>query len=340
MYDDADEPNLITSAAGLEQAASGFVEWTVDVALTEDAWYTARARATDEHGLSSDWTVEVAFLVTADQGAPAGVVILAPEDGGEVQTRSPLVVAGGAVDPEGQPLVYAVEVGTDPSFAVADGVELPELDGEVAWDLAEDVVELPDNSWAYARARAGDGLLWSAWASVTFFVNEANDPPTVPVLVAPTGGVQAVDRPFDLVAAWSQDLDEDSLRYHFIVSSDPELTEPVVDVPDQAGGNALTDGTGETRWSVGAVLEPGDWYWSARAVDEDGLASDWAEAAWFVVPEAALGDDDDAGDDDDDDELPECGCSASPTEGAPAALLLLVPALLLGRRRGQSRRRG
>ena len=338
---DGDEPSLVTEIDGLEEAESGFVEWTVDVALAEDAWHLARARATDLHGLSSAWSDEVGFLVTAADGAPAGVVILAPEDGSEVQTRSPEIVAGGAVDPEGAPLVYAIEVGVDPSFAEADAVEVPELDGEGSWDLADDGLELTDNTWAHARARAGDGVLWSPWVSATFFVNAANDPPTVPVLLAPVDGVEAAESPFGLAAAWSEDPDEDALRYDFVVSADPQLGDPVVDVPDQEGGNALVDGPGEVGWSVGAALEPGDWYWSARAVDEHGLASDWAEAAWFVVPEAALADDDDAtGDDDDDEELPECGCSTGPRGAGPVALVLGIAALLGVRRRRATAGRG
>ena len=315
VYADAEEPLLVAQVDGLALAASGFVEWTVDVVLAEDAWHLARARATDEHGLSGDWSAEVGFLVTADEGAPAGVVILAPDDGGEVDTPSPLLVAGGAVDPEGQPLVYAIEVGTDAGFSEVDATEVPEVDGEGAWDLAEAGIELPEDSWAFVRARAGDGLLWSPWASATFFVNEANGAPTVPVLVAPIDGVEVLDRPFELVAAWSSDVDEDGLRYRFVVASDAALEQRVVDVPDQEGGNALLDGPGEVSWAVGSVLEPGDWFWSAQATDEHGLESGWAEPATFVIPQADVGDDDDAGDDDDDPDLPDCGCSAGAAEG-------------------------
>ncbi len=329
---DGDEPQLAASIDGLEEAASGFVEWVVDAPLQEDAWHLARARATDEHGLSSDWSDEVAFLVTADEGAPDGVVILAPEDGSEVATRSPLVVAGGATDPEGQPLTYAIEVGVDPSFAEVDAAELPEEDGQASWDLAEDGIELPEDTWAHVRARAGDGLLWSPWASATFFVNEADDPPTVPVLVAPGEAAEVLERPFDLVASWSSDPDEDAIRYRFVVASDQALEERLVDVSDQVGGNALLDGPGEVAWSVGAVLEPGDWYWSAQAADEHGLESGWAPPVRFVVPQADIGDDDDAGDDDDDQELPDCGCAVATDAGGVGLGLLLVLVLLRRRR--------
>jgi MYXO-CTERM domain-containing protein len=333
MLDDLDG-TPVAAQSGLVEDASGFVEWSVEPALLEDTWYLARARATDEHGLHGPWSDEVAFQATALEGAPDGVVILEPEDGSEVDTPSPLIRVGGAIDPEGMPLTYSIEVAIDPSFAEGEAVDVPEIDGEGRWDLALDGATLPENAWAFVRARAGDGTLYSAWASATFFVNSANDAPTVPTLLAPGDGADVLDRPFDLVAGWSADPDEDGIRYDFVVASDVGLVDRVVDVPAQDGGNALLDGAGEVSWSVGTPLAAGAWHWSVRAVDEHGLASDWAPPGSFVVPESDLGDDDDvAVDDDDDEERPECGCTASPRSGPGVGVGLLAALAVLGLRR-------
>jgi len=301
----------------------GFVDWTSSSVLTEDAWHWARARGVDEHGLEGDWSDVVSFLVTADSGAPAGVVILAPEDGSEVDTHSPDVVAGGATDPEGQPLTYELAVGTDPGFADAHVTSLPDFGGQVTWDLVADGVALPENTWAFARARAGDpDGLWSAYAVATFFVNAVNEPPTIPALLAPTSGAELSEQPITLSVAWSSDPDEDEVRYDVLLAQDG-VGFHSIDGLD--GGNALLDGAGEVTVPAGLSLEAGTYEFSARAVDEHGLASDWAVAVEFVIPEGSVITDPGTGDDDDDDPAaPDCGCSTAASPGTGASLLLLA----------------
>ena len=331
VYADEALTALLVSASGLDDA-TGFVEWSVSPALVEDAWHFSRARAIDEHGLEGDWSDVIRFLPTADDGGPSGIAILEPDDGSEVDTRSPLLVAGGAVDPEGQPLTYRIEVGTDPSFVEVDGADVAETDSEAAWDLAVDGLTLPENTWAFVRARAGDGALWTAWASVTFFVNETNEAPTVPVLLNPEEGAEVIEQPLQLSCAWSEDADEDDVTYDVIVARDEGLADAVVLTEELPGGNTLLDGAGEVVVPAGTTLEAGDWFFSARAVDEHGLASEWAPPNRFTVLDGRdVGDDDDAGDDD-DEPLPECGCAATPR--APASAWLLAVGLLgLVRRR-------
>ncbi len=325
---------LADSAAGIVDD-EGFVDWTTAATLLEDTAYTAVARAVDEHGLASDWSVPVSFVVSTDDGAPDGVVIVAPEDGSETDSLSPDIDAAGAVDPEGQPLVYELAVGSSPDFAGAHETSLPEDAGGVSWDLLGDGVALPDNAWAYARARAGDpGGLWTAYATSTFFVNRENDPPSVPALLRPEDGATVTDA-VELSAAWSTDPDEDALTYDLMIAIDGEALHTFDGL---AGGNALLDGAGEVVHLPDVGLTAGSYQFSARAVDPHGLASDWAIAIEFVIAGGAVGDDDD--DDDGAGEVPpDCGCATTPAASASAgtgtapALALALVALLGGRLR-------
>ncbi|MCP4868225.1 MAG: PKD domain-containing protein [Proteobacteria bacterium] len=319
VFADVDLTVAVVVETGIVDIDGGFVDWSPLTDLTEDAWHWVRARAVDEHGLAGDWSAVVSFLVTADDGAPSGLVILAPEDGSEVDTLSPTILAGGAVDPEGQPLVYELEVVTDDA---TEGVSVPEFEGTAAWDLAVDGIALPENRWATANARAGDpDGLWSAYATSTFFVNSVNDPPSVPALLAPSDGAELSEQPIQLSVAWSTDPDEDALRYDLLLAQDGVGFHTIEGVD---GGNALLDGAGEVTLPAGISLEAGSYEFSARAVDEHGLASDWAVAVVFTIPEGSVVTDPPAGDDDDAEEPPDCGCStaASPESAAPLLLLL------------------
>lgn len=331
VHADVDLSGAVASEADIDDLDGGFVDWTPATDLTEDTWHWARARGVDEHGLSGDWSEVVSFLVTADSGAPSGIVILAPEDGSEVDTLSPQILAGGALDPEGQPLVYDLEVVAGSTEAAA---AVPEFEGTAAWFLASDGIALPENTWAEARARAGDpDGLWSAYATSTFFVNSVNDPPTVPALLAPADGTEVAEQPIQLSVAWSSDPDEDALRYDLLLAQDGVGFHTIEGVD---GGNALLDGAGEVHVPAGLSLEAGTYEFSARAVDEHGLASDWAVAVEFLIPEGSVTTDPPAGDDDDGDDVPpDCGCSATASPGSAGALLLLVAVGGRWRRRRQ-----
>jgi MYXO-CTERM domain-containing protein len=237
------------------------------------------------------------------------------------------------VDPEGQPLIYELAVSTDPAFSEVDEASIPESGGEAAWDLAAAGVTLEENAWAFARARAGgpDGV-WSEYATSTFFVNSVNDPPTVPVLLAPGDGDEISDQPVQLTVAWSSDPDEDAIRYDFLITWEGVEVHTIEGV---VGGNTLLDGTGETTVPAGISLDPGTYEFSARAVDEHGLASDPAVGVLFTILGGGGVDDPPTGDDDDDRGTPDCGCTAAASPGSAASLLLLLAVSGRWRRRRQ-----
>jgi PKD repeat protein len=333
LWGDASMTSLLTSTSGLAES-TGLVEWTVDISLIEDSWAWLRARATDEHGLDGPWSILVSFQASNDEGAPTGIVWIDPVDGDLVQTRSPTLVATGAVDPEGAAVVYEFEVANDGSWTtswVSPAISA-EGDGNARWDLNVDSIELAENNDAFARVRAGDGVVWSGWELIGFFVDSVDEVPGVPVLIAPADTTDVGDeRPVDLIAAWTADADRSVLDYEFVVARDEALTDVVASVAIE-GGNTVVDGAGEASWPLFETLEPGTFWWSAQAVDDTGLEGGFAAPWTIVVPEGEVISEPDMGDDD-GDERPECGCATSGSRLPGASWLILATLVPLLRRR-------
>ncbi len=276
----------LTSAAALSDVG-GLVEWTLDLAMEEDAWGWLRARATDEHGLDGPWTEVVSFHVSSDDAAPAGLAWTSPLDASVVQSRSPTLIAGGATDAEGAEVLYVFEVANDASWTDSATSELlsAEEDGDARWNLDAAGLQLTENEDGYARVRASDGAIWSSWEATSFFVNSTNDAPGVPELVGPDEGTDIADvRPVDLTVTWVVDPDRDPLDYQFVVARDEGLFD-VLAGGTVAGGNTGVDGAGEAVWQLEADLEPGTFFWSAQAVDDGGLGSGFADPRTVLVIE-------------------------------------------------------
>ncbi len=303
--------------------------WTGTVALSEDAWYSWSARAVDEHGNPGTWATHEVFFLSTDNAAPFGVTFIEPVDGADVETLSPTLVATEGEDPEGGDLEYEFSLDVVPSFdspELVTGVVEGTGTGSVSWSLADDGVELPSNTLIHARVRALDeGGVASVPDVISFFVRGDNDPPSIPVLVAPLDasvleglGLFEVEDPTD--------PEGDAIFVDFVVAWDEELT----DVIASAEG-VLVTGAGLTGWE--SVLDfEGTVHWSARACDDRGACSEWAGAWSFSVDgDGTVGDDDD--DDDGGGGGAGCDCQSSVAGGGGGAawlLLLLVP---LARRR-------
>ena len=162
---------LVTEVLGFD--ASGGAAWEVDVDLVEDSDYLWDLQAVDEHGLGSGFTAQEGFFVSTENGAPAGVTILAPEEGDAFEELDPTITATEAVDPEGDALEYRFELDTTDTFSSQERLDqvLPETGvGAVSWSLAADGVELRAGAVWYARVRAEDpGGAASDWAPTVSF---------------------------------------------------------------------------------------------------------------------------------------------------------------------------
>jgi PKD repeat protein len=324
VYDEGGQ--LVTSASGV--SGDGVVgEWSLDVALAEDAAYTWTVQATDG-ALSSAWADPEGFVVSTDNAAPSLVVFLDPVDGGAEVNLSPPMVATEGIDPEGTAVSHLFELDAVATFDSADYVSetvLGDGSGEVIWSLEDAGIVLPENQVAYARVRGidEDGVS-TAPDVIAFLVRGVNEPPETPRLLAPDDGSAGGPQP-TLVASLATDPEGDEVQIEFVVTRDEELTDVV------AGSGLLDLGGDNVSWTVPVPLS-GDLYWSARAADPLGAESEWASPWTYSV--AAPGDDDDAAGDD-DDATGGCACQSSlgGWQGGSATWLLVPVLALLHRRR-------
>jgi PKD repeat protein len=339
----ADDLETVMAQATGVAIAEGEVNgsWSVDVPLVEDNSYAWSVMATDEHGLEGEWSAPEGFLFTLSNGAPEGVVLISPEDGSSTPERSPTLVAAEGSDPEDEAIEYYFEVDSVATFDGADyaaATVTASGTGTVEWNLAVDGIELPQNTLAYARVWGVDeASIASAPHTISFEVRGENDPPAVPTLLTPEDGATADSVTPALEASLVEDPEGDLVFYDFVVATDMDLTDVV------AGGEGLglLAGTGPsgndnaTSWRVDTNLD-GELYWSARAVDEFGAASEWALPFSLTVqggepdiaiPGPVLGGGGPV----------DCSCSSSlagaGSSGNAAALLLLLLPLAARRRR-------
>ncbi len=318
--------------------AAGF--WVVDPPLAEDTWYAWEVAATDEHGLMGDWSELELFFHDTSNAAPAGIAFLEPEQDDVIDSLSPDLVASEGVDPEGGALTYRFEVDLVETFDSGDllTTDLPGTDtGEVTWSLLDDGVELAEDTLVWARVRGLDpGGVGSDWDVISFFVAGDNTAPPVPELLAPEDGATTDEVVPTLVVGNVLDPEGELVFFDFVVARDLEMTDVVTGREGVLAGSGSEGDQDRTSWTVDLNLE-GDYFWTARAKDGAGAASDWAEPFALHVA-TGLGDDDDsAGDDDDDDGGSGCDCDASlvaaPRTTAPAWALLALVSLALRRRR-------
>jgi PKD repeat protein len=334
----AADDSLSAEGTGIAGAAGPATDWELTDPLAEDLVYTWQVRAVDEHGLASDWSEPIEFTWIGINEPPQGVVFLEPSDAEEVMTASPVLVADGGVDPEGLPVQVRFEIDTSPDFDSAEFWTFsatPDADNLATWDLAATKDELPTGDFVYARVRGTDGDgVHSPWDVISIFVRGANTAPPIPERLLPDDGASDENpRPL-FVIGHVEDPQGDDVTYDFIVSGRSNLTDPVVQGFGVEPGAGAQGGPEQTSWEPTIDLD-GDLWWSARAVDEQGLDSGWAPARLLriVEPEGPIvGDDDDSADGDDDDDVDEgCSCNSSLSGGA-ASLLLLLP-LAVRRRR-------
>jgi len=329
------DEDFVTMLDEVDVPAGSGQEWTAAPALDEDRVYGWEVQAIDEHGLEGPFSARETFFVSTSNAAPGAIVWNAPTDGDEVESASPELVVSETTDPEGGEVTYRIRLDLVESF---DGPELIEGTatasgaGEATWDLAADGVELRDDLDWFASARAEDEAgVGSDWTTISFFVRGDNDPPHVPALLAPEDGAQLPSSPV-FVVAHAEDPEGDRVSYEILLAADRE-GEIVVALSDALAPGAGPEGTADqTSWLPAVDLGEAAW-WTARAVDDRGAASAWAEPRSL-----GAGGVDPLPDPDDDSFVtggPDCGCGSSLAEAdtPPVGRLLALAALVAWRRR-------
>jgi len=200
-----------------------------------------------------------------------------PGDLSEITTQQPTLAVKAATDADLDQLSYDFELYADAHLTQliteATGVGL-------AWPVDE---TLDDNRSYFWRARAVDahGAAGDWSATVSFFVNTANEAPGMPLLDNPVSGATLTSPAPTLTVANTTDPDQDTLSYQFELYADADLSQ-LVDTAMVAEGNLTTS------WTVPSDLAEEDtYYWRVRA-DDGQLAGSWMPTAVFNLRPGGL----------------------------------------------------
>ena len=290
-YDQAEAgPLAIIVAVDDGDAGTDALTWTVDPDWTDadgdglpDTWEDANGldsstddSTADPDGDGLDNAAEYAGG-TAPQGtnAPGTPVSVAPLGGASVFTVTPTLVFDDAVDPDGDVVTHQVEVYGDPSLVglldAASG--LPTSTGQTSWTVT---VPLPEDSLAWWRVRASDGIGFGPWTvAEELFVDASNSPPSSPTLLSPFEETVTVLQP-TFVTGPVSDPEGDAITL-------------LVRIEDSTGAlfdtlEAVEQGDGSWRAaSLVPLTEDAAWTWTAEAVDARGATAGPTSPVPFVI---------------------------------------------------------
>ena len=242
--------------------------------LTAGQQYRWTVEAFDASGRASGPSEEQFFGYLTSNTPPEAPRFISPVDDAQVEELSPTVVLEASFDAQGGQLAYLLEIDDTIEFSSSFELEetAPEDAEEVTFDLADEGIELTAGEW-FLRARATDlNGASSETVTISIFSRGANDPPSVPRLDAPSADLVVDPTATGFVVSGSVDPEGDSVTYELVVTSDSGLTDVLLE-------RTSADG----QFPPEPVEIRGRLWWSARAVDERGAASDWAVPRRVVV---------------------------------------------------------
>ncbi|ABQ25365.1 Ig-like domain-containing protein [Geotalea uraniireducens] len=281
--------NVVAKAVtGVAQGTAGTTTWKVSPALNDNTQYHWRSRAKDQHGLPdssySGW-VTATFFTNTSNDAPSAPTVNAPLNNNEISTTlTPTLTINNSTDPDRDPLTYTFEIDTDNKFNSPNKQTSPVIAEDAgttttSWTPAT----LSDNTIWYWRVKVTDIHNAEAWMSTgpdknysTFFINQFNEAPTVPVVTSPAENGE-VDSLNPILTVNATDIDQDPLTYDFEVYSDISLNSSarVARATDQG-----------PNWTVVAnppLVDNTRYYWIVSAKDVHGVYSGWMAASSFIV---------------------------------------------------------
>ena len=192
--------------------------------LQENDEYCWRAFASDGPG-RSDFSGVSCFVFSLVPEAPS--IPQALEPGGVARALRPNFAWTNAVDPEGQPITYALEVSDaeDATVFSIDGIEPDEGARTTFSGLPANVLE-DNQTYTWRVSAIDDDALSSGASELEFFVNLGEEPPGPAEFIFPEPAFVLEDKAaFMAVAREAADPDSLELSYSFRIATDEALTE-------------------------------------------------------------------------------------------------------------------
>ncbi|MBD3217692.1 MAG: hypothetical protein GF310_05395 [candidate division Zixibacteria bacterium] len=274
----SDFSSIEAQVSNLSEGSGDNTSWTVSPELLDGNAYYWRVRAYDGTDYSN-WSDSRSFSIEVPNNSPSIPVLASPDDSSSVEILRPVLTLNNSNDPEGDVLVYDIQISTSQTFMIPLAAEYGVAEGSgetTSWTVPND---LSDGGRYFWRARAYDGESYSGWSDVwTFVVELPNNAPTTPVLASPANGSSVSTLTPVLVSNNSADADGDDLTYDFQVSSNSSFSSISAEVTGLSQGSEST-----TEWTVDSDLTDGNTYfWRVRATDSEDY-SGWSQVRSFVI---------------------------------------------------------
>ncbi len=274
LYADANLTTLIADSGVVSEGTNGMTAWLLNsnISLTELQAYYWQVTVTDSHNASTSSAV-FSFIWNNTNQIPPAPVIISPLTGSEVITLTPDLKLSTVVDLDGDSVNYIIQLDKVSTFDSLDKVETKFLVDNLLAEQQWLTPALKDNTRYYWRVKAVDARLAETnWLNAEFFVNTKNDPPSVPVIKNPGDTSWVSSLTPRLALSRAIDIDNDPLTYEIELYVDKLMTQLVAKT---ARGNP--------EWMLSMLSDNSWYYWRARAVDDNGLASGWTVLSSFFV---------------------------------------------------------
>ena len=269
--------------------------------LVDDTRYYWRAWADDGRGPSDSTTG--GFVLNVADDTPSAPTIDSPVDGAELASTTPsLELTGGTDSDPGDVVSHRCQVARTDAFAGGLG------EGDIVDDTVDGPLPmLDDNTRYWLRCRAEDTTgLASPWtATVGIRINQIEERPSAPQIVAPDDQSRVQVQNVELRARGAVDPEGESLTYGFEIATDPTFGEVLVRV------EGVEPDADEASWTADGLADDTRYYWRAWA--DDGRGQSDPVAGGFVLNVA--------------DDAPTSPAITEPAVGDE--LTVVVPAVLL-----------
>ncbi len=265
-----DPDRTVYKVREIPEGSNGITQWNVQYVLKNNVWYYWESRAVDENGEQGEWMDRSSFLVNTSNNPPSVPELVSPLNTSEIITQTPYLIINNSKDLEGDKISYFFEIDTtntfsSPNLEVSEKIVENISNNYTSWQTSQ----LKDNTFWYWRVHSYDGKAYcTTWTNGMFFVNTENDPPSQPVLLAPTEiSINILNPEFKI---YSYDIDFDNIKYDYKIF-------------DTSGNiiNSITDADSKREINL-PFTNNHKYYWQAQAKDEHGLESGWSEKTWFI----------------------------------------------------------